>query len=394
VLLIALAGGVGSFLVMLGLIAIIVCIVSLVTHRPTWARLPQSRGATTGILAASIAVLLIGSGVSSATQPTAPPMDLAIPSATPSPTPTQVADAPPADPETVQAWTSTPSVAVADSSATQTTAIALLESLPVKGRAPKTGYDRSGQFGTAWLDVDHNGCDTRNDILARDLLNETLSGPCKVLSGSLPDPYTGRGIDFVRGNKTSLAVQIDHVVALLDAWQKGAQQLTPEQRISFANDPLNLLAVDGPANAGKGAGDAATWLPANKAFRCEYASRQVSVKATYGLWVTQPEHDTLARILGTCAGPAGLAFTSSFTPVAPPPPPPAPVAPAPKPAPVVAPPPPPPAPEPAPPAPAPATVHPGSFCSQAGATGVTTAGTAMVCITTATDSRLRWRSAG
>ncbi|MBD7956689.1 HNH endonuclease [Microbacterium sp. Sa4CUA7] len=179
------------------------------------------------------------------------------------------------------------------------TAREVLATLQVKGRAPQTGYDRD-EFGQRWADVDRNGCDTRNDILARDLTQATLAGPCKVVSGTLLDPFTGQTIPFVRGQDTSAEVQIDHVVALSDAWQKGAQQLTAEQRTSFANDPLNLLAVEGRANAEKGDGDAATWLPVNTTFRCAYVARQVAVKAVYGLWVTQAEHDAIARILEAC----------------------------------------------------------------------------------------------
>ncbi|MGO7983428.1 HNH endonuclease family protein, partial [Rhizobium johnstonii] len=121
-----------------------------------------------------------------------------------------------------------------------------------------------------------------------------LSGPCKVLTGELVSPYTGEVIRFVRGQTTSALVQIDHLVALSDAWQTGAQQLTQVQRESLANDPLNLLAVDGRSNEQKSDGDAATWLPAAKAFRCTYVARQVSVKAAYGLWVTAAEHDAIA----------------------------------------------------------------------------------------------------
>ncbi|MFB8228563.1 DUF1524 domain-containing protein [Cellulosimicrobium sp. NPDC055967] len=182
------------------------------------------------------------------------------------------------------------------------TALAALGTLEVKGRAPKTGYDRD-VFGPAWADVDRNGCDTRNDILARDLAGETFkpgTHDCVVLTGALDDPYTATTIAFQRGNATSSAVQIDHVVALSDAWQKGAQQLDPDTRRAFANDPLNLLAVDGPTNQAKGDGDAATWLPPNKAFRCEYVARQVAVKAAYKLWVTQAEHDAIARLLTSC----------------------------------------------------------------------------------------------
>ncbi|MGN6441197.1 MAG: GmrSD restriction endonuclease domain-containing protein [Arthrobacter sp.] len=217
---------------------------------------------------------------------------------------------------------SLPAVAADSTTAAQTATVQaadLLETLPVKGRAPKTGYERS-LFGPTWADVDQNGCDTRNDILNRDLTDITYvnSVPCTVKTGVLADPYTGTVINFVRGTTTSSAVQIDHVVALSDAWQKGAQQLTTEQRTAFANDPLNLQATDGPTNQQKGDGDAATWLPPAKGFRCEYVARQVSVKARYSLWVTQAEHDAIAAILATCPGqpaPATVAPASATTAV-------------------------------------------------------------------------------
>ncbi|MGO3325292.1 GmrSD restriction endonuclease domain-containing protein [Gordonia sp. (in: high G+C Gram-positive bacteria)] len=199
-----------------------------------------------------------------------------------------------------------------------------LDTLAVKGRAPKTGYDRD-LFGQAWSDdvnVDggHNGCDTRNDILNRDLTNKTYKAgtrDCVVLTGTLNDAYTGKTIQFVRGTSTSSKVQIDHVVALSDAWQKGAQQLTSEQRQAFANDPLNLRAVDGPANMQKRDGDAATWLPSNKSFRCTYVTTQVEVKAKYNLWVTSAEKSAIQRVLSDCSStqaPAPKATPRQSTP--------------------------------------------------------------------------------
>jgi len=176
----------------------------------------------------------------------------------------------------------------------------LLDTLPVKGKAPATGYDRVEQFGSAWLDVDHNGCDTRNDILARDLGDVVRRGPCTVTSGTLVSPYTGATVDFVRGQDTSTLVQIDHVVALENAWRTGAQQLTQAQRVALANDPDNLFAVDGRSNSQKRSGDAATWLPANRAFRCTYVEHQVSVKAEYGLWVVPAEREAVLRVLASC----------------------------------------------------------------------------------------------
>jgi Protein of unknown function (DUF1524) len=185
--------------------------------------------------------------------------------------------------------------------ASQTTALAALSKLPVKGRAPKTGYSRS-LFSDGWGTLE--GCDLRNYILKRDLKAITWrSGAnCLVATGVLRDPYTGKTIQFVRGIKTSLAVQIDHVVAVSDAWQKGAQQLTGAQRYAFYNDPLNLLAVDGPTNEAKGDGDAATWLPANKVFRCPYVARQVAVKVKYHLWVTAAEKSAIQSVLASCSG--------------------------------------------------------------------------------------------
>lgn len=194
---------------------------------------------------------------------------------------------------------------------TDTDPLAKLETLAIKGRAPKTGYDRD-LFGQAWSDDvtvadGHNGCDTRNDILRRDLVDITTkpgTHDCVVLTGTLNDPYTGTTIEFQRGRGTSNRVQIDHIVALSDAWQKGAQQWDEDKRRNFANDPINLQATDGAANEQKRDGDAATWLPPNKSYRCTYVSRIVDVKAVYGIWVTQAEHDAIARILSGCRAPA------------------------------------------------------------------------------------------
>ena len=191
---------------------------------------------------------------------------------------------------------------VSNAEAASESALTVLDSLAVKGRAPKTGYDRD-QFGQRWADVNRNGCDTRNDILQRDLKN-VLFKPgtrnCVVVSGDLMDPYSGTTINFVRGNVSSMEVQIDHVVALSNAWQTGAFKLTISTRTQLANDPLNLLAVQGRLNSQKGDGDAATWLPPQKSFRCAYVARQIAVKAKYGLWVTVPEKKAMQSILAKC----------------------------------------------------------------------------------------------
>nr|WP_251858470.1 DUF1524 domain-containing protein [Herbiconiux sp. L3-i23] len=336
------SSGIGGLLILAGIVALFSALYTLATGRRSWLLL-GTRKLGAAVLAGALVTVIAGTSVygattgradadlaaATSTETASPiPTKTARPTQTPTPTPTATVEL---DPDEPVAGGAIAVAATAPSSSVR--AVDLLATLPIKGRAAKTGYDRVGQFGQAWLDVDRNGCDTRNDILQRDLVDETLSGPCKVLTGRLADPYTATTIDFVRGNTTSTLVQIDHVVALSDAWQKGAQQLTAEQRTSLANDPLNLLAVDGPANSQKGDGDAATWLPANRAFRCAYVARQVAVKATYSLWVTAAEHDAIARVLTAC--PDEMAPISGFTPIpAPPAPEPAPVV-APAPAPVV-----------------------------------------------------------
>jgi hypothetical protein len=180
--------------------------------------------------------------------------------------------------------------------------LSIIESQITKGRAPKTGYTRA-QFGQTWADVDRNGCDTRNDILKRDLTAEVFkekTRECVVLSGTLIDPFSGETINFVRGNVSSMEVQIDHVVALSNAWQTGAFKLSIQERTAFANDPLNLLAVKGRLNSQKRDGDAATWLPPLKSYRCDYVSRQIAVKIKYKLWFTAPEKEAMIRILKSC----------------------------------------------------------------------------------------------
>ncbi|MFD1722848.1 HNH endonuclease family protein [Amnibacterium endophyticum] len=232
-------------------------------------------------------------------------------------------------------------------------AAAALAELPVKGPAPMTGYDRTERFGPAWSDVDRNGCDTRNDVLRRDLVDRRETR-CRVLAGVLHDPYTGTTIHFVRGPRTSEAVQIDHVVALADAWRTGAQRLPEARRIALANDPVNLLAVDGPVNQRKGDGDAATWLPKRKAFRCTYVAHQIAVKRAYDLWVVPAERSAMRRVLAKCPEqrlPAGAGSVARA-----------------------------------------ATVTAGAFCAPEGGTGRSTSGTALVCRAGAGDDRARWRA--
>jgi hypothetical protein len=248
-------------------------------------------------------------------------------------------------------------------------ALKALATIPIKGRSANTGYTRE-KFGAAWKDTDNNGCDQRNDILRRDLSNETFKAGthgCIVLTGTLKDPYTGKTIVFRKADAT--AIQIDHMVALQNAWVTGASKWSTEKRTALATDPLNLIAVDGPTNESKGSGDAATWLPRAQ-FRCTYVAHQVAVKVKYGAWMTSGEHDAIEKILKTCPGQklpevstiplaegkatSGTKATTGSSKGK-------------------------------------TVVSPGAFCSPEGATGVTESGTAMVCSSKA-GAKARWRS--
>lgn len=176
-------------------------------------------------------------------------------------------------------------------------ALDILQSLEVKGRAPKTGYKRE-EFYDGWPEVD--GCNLRQRIIKREFGDSAVLDGCSVIGGEYDEPYTGEHRVFTEREQISKGIQIDHVVALSDAWQKGAQYQTAEGRYQMATDPLNLLAVDATANKQKSDGDAATWLPSNKAFRCQYIARQISVKYKYKLWLTAAEKEAMIGILQKC----------------------------------------------------------------------------------------------
>jgi hypothetical protein len=177
-------------------------------------------------------------------------------------------------------------------------ALSALNSLKVRPWSSHAGYARSA-FSDGWGKL--GSCDLRNYILQRDLSNITWKSgaSCEVASGTLNDPYTGKVIHFVRGVGTSLAVQIDHVVALSNAWMTGASTASPAVRYNIYNDPLNLLAVDGPTNESKSDSDASQWLP-RASFRCSYVATQIAVKRKYRLWVTSTEKAAMQQVLATC----------------------------------------------------------------------------------------------
>jgi Excalibur calcium-binding domain/Protein of unknown function (DUF1524) len=294
----AASSGVSGLFTLSACYVFVVAVVALVRGRVPWARL-RTRAAGGAALGVAVALGAVG-GATADPQGALP---AAAPSATASPT-SAPAPTTPAPTPTLRATpspTPTPSPTTAPSApapAARGTALAAVDRLTVKGRAPKTGYSREA-FGQAWFDTDRNGCDTRNDILRRDLTHREMKNWCKVLAGTrAPDPYTGATIRFVLGGASE--IDVDHVVPLSDAWQKGAARWSAGKRLAFANDPLALLAVDAGTNRSKGDADAATWLPPYKQFRCQYVARQVAVKLKYGVWVTAAERDAMVRVLSTC----------------------------------------------------------------------------------------------
>ncbi|MGW7422401.1 HNH endonuclease family protein [Streptomyces sp. NPDC054813] len=185
-----------------------------------------------------------------------------------------------------------PGLGAITSTADKAKARSVIEKVATKGRGPKTGYERD-KFGYAWMDsapggipFAHNGCDSRNDLLKRDgeKVRFRTGSNCVVASMTLHDPYTGKTIEWIKSHATT--VQIDHVMPLSYDWQMGASRWTKDKREDIANDPLNLIPVDGPTNGAKSDSGPATWLPPNKQIRCSYVVRFAQVSLKYGLPVT------------------------------------------------------------------------------------------------------------
>ena len=175
----------------------------------------------------------------------------------------------------------------------------LLNQLPIQAPADGSTYEREEQFYSNWPSIE--GCSLRQRIIKRDFTTATLDEDnCTVVAGLYTDPYSGEELEFHERSEISRGVQIDHVVALSNAWQTGAQNLSADARYALATDPLNLVAAGSAANQDKSDGDASEWLPPNRAFQCEYVARQIAVKYKYHLWVTEPEHAAMITVLTDC----------------------------------------------------------------------------------------------
>jgi hypothetical protein len=193
-----------------------------------------------------------------------------------------------------------PSIAVGEPNPSAPgTALATLETLKVADFSSNGTYKRDA-FGEAWADVDKNNCDTRNDILKRDIKGATVDSKCLVQKGAFNDPYTGKVINFDRSKGGGGGIDIDHIIPLSLAWKTGASEWDASKRLSFANDPLNLMASDSSENRKKGDKDASAYLPPNAGFHCEYVARQVTVRAKYGTWITPAEKKAIYTVLQTC----------------------------------------------------------------------------------------------
>ena len=212
---------------------------------------------------------------------------------------------PPSATPSMHVLSATPSIPAAPVGS-EAEARAQLRALRVAPRRPPTGYERDA-FGSPWLDVDGNGCNQRDDVLLRDAVPGTAryaqQGRCDhdVLAGTWVDPYTGRTMVFtdLKDLSQAEAIQIDHLVPLAEAWASGASRWSEDRRKQFANDLAELLAVDGPTNAGKGDDDPAAWRP-RKAFQCTYALRWIGTKTRWQLTVDRPERRALTEMLGYC----------------------------------------------------------------------------------------------
>lgn len=172
-------------------------------------------------------------------------------------------------------------------------------------------YDRERDFGNAWVDVNRNGCDTRNDILKRDLTSEIFNDSCEIASGKLLNRYTGKSVKFVRGRGTSQLVPIDHIIPLHLAWQLGANKWGFGKRVTFANDPLNLQATDLSSNSSKSDSGPDEWLPANQTYRCTYVIKFTRVAYMYQLAITSAMKAAISKELNTCKTVIGSPATGS-----------------------------------------------------------------------------------
>lgn len=185
----------------------------------------------------------------------------------------------------------------------------VLEGIAVLPRRTHRYDYRRSAFGDSWDDNNdapggHNGCDTRNDILDRDLVDKTYVSirrcPDAVATGVLHDPYTSTDVAFQRGARVGASVQIDHIVPLSYAWDMGAYDWPDQQRLRFANDPANLIAVQGHANQDKRDSPPADWMPPNTAFACQYAIQFIAVLRGYSLPVDQASTGVLRQAAATC----------------------------------------------------------------------------------------------
>jgi hypothetical protein len=313
----AILSGVPGALVFAGVSCLITALIAMVRGHLDWAHLSSRKaggwlaGASTALVAGSLiispaptgtltATLTGGSAQSTGTTSTASAATSTTPSTTVSGTTSGPTSA------TASATTgasATDPLSAAIASASGGLALSVLGSLPVRAPGSRTGYSRKA-FGPAWADVDHNGCDTRNDVLRRDLSRlviKTRTHGCVVASGTALDPYTGKTLTYRYRSST---VSVDHVVSLADMWVSGARGWSAAKRRAFANDPLNLAVVATRVNTAKGDRNAASWLPPHTAYRCQFVARQVAVKDKYGASVASAERTAMGRILLGCAGQA------------------------------------------------------------------------------------------
>jgi len=172
----------------------------------------------------------------------------------------------------------------------------------------KTGYKR--EYFKHWVDEDSDGCNTREEVLIRDSTTKPQVDRygCKVIAGNWYSPYDARKLTEPSD------IDIDHMVALKEAWDSGANVWSASTRQRFANDltdSRSLIAVTDSVNRSKGDRDPSNWLPPNRGYWCEYLSRWVAVKARWGLSMDQSEAGRVRKLLqNDCA-------TTAIAPITP-----------------------------------------------------------------------------
>lgn len=148
-----------------------------------------------------------------------------------------------------------------------------------------------------WSDFDLDCMNTRHEILKAQADGPIRFSPdgCYVSMSTWHDPFSGK--TFTRASD----LDVDHIVPLKWAHDNGGYAWNRERKEEFANDPINLLAVDDGLNSQKRAQPPTAWMPPNHYFRCEYLDLWLKVLKKYDdLRMHPAEKRIFSRQLRAC----------------------------------------------------------------------------------------------